>query len=389
MLCVCAIQHIQHKDGDRASWQKTTTKLTYVSVGRSCCMRQPTARSGEAEQKHKQRKMKRIGNLFERIASIDNLRAAERNARKGKRNTYGVRLFDRNAEANLVRLHDMLMDGTFRTSQYSIFKVYKPKERDIYRLPYYPDRIVHHAIMRVMEPIWTRTLTHNTYSCIKGRGIEACRKDVRRFLDSHASERMYCLKTDIRKFYPSIDHGVLKRVLRRKVKDRRLLALMDEIVDSAPGLPIGNYLSQYWANLYLSYMMHDINERQKVKAFEYADDIVFFSRDKRVLHGMKVFAEKYMSERLHIEMKGNWQVFPIATDRYSHDGRAVDYVGYQFYMRHTLLRKSIKKAMLRKAARLRRRKTAVTEKERRIALSPWTGWAEHCDSRKLMRVAKI
>ena len=129
--------------------------------------------------------MKRYDNLYERICSIENLRLAEKRARKGKEGTYGVKVFDRDAERNLWRLHDTLMARGYRTSEYSIFRVHEPKERVIYRLPFYPDRIMHHAIMNVMEGIWTSVFTHNTYSCIKGRGIEACRKRVRRVIDEY------------------------------------------------------------------------------------------------------------------------------------------------------------------------------------------------------------
>ena len=97
--------------------------------------------------------MKRIGNLFERIIALDNLRLADEKARKGKVHSYGVMVHDKNREANLLTLHESLKNGTFKTSKYHIFTIYEPKERLIYRLPYYPDRILHHAIMNLLEPI--------------------------------------------------------------------------------------------------------------------------------------------------------------------------------------------------------------------------------------------
>ena len=98
--------------------------------------------------------MKRNGNLYNRVISMDNLRLADEKARKGKFHTYGVQLHDRNKEANLLLLHEQLKNQTFKTSDYKVFKIYEPKERDIYQLPYYPDRIVHHAVMNILEPIW-------------------------------------------------------------------------------------------------------------------------------------------------------------------------------------------------------------------------------------------
>ena len=156
--------------------------------------------------------MKRIGNLFDKIANMDNLILADMKARRGKKDSYGIRLFDKDKEGNLSRLLKSLLDGTFKTSKYRTDTIYEPKERIIFKLPYYPDRILHHAIMNVMEPIWVSVFTADTTSCIKGRGITEAYKRTRRALSDR--ESVYCLKVDIRKFYPSIDHEVLKGIAR-------------------------------------------------------------------------------------------------------------------------------------------------------------------------------
>ena len=327
--------------------------------------------------------MRRIGNLYERIISVENLRLADEKARRGKTNTYGVRAHDRNREANIQALHEALRDRTYRTSPYEVFTIHEPKERIIYRLPYYPDRIVHHAIMNVLEPIWVRTFTHNTYSCIKGRGIEGCARHVGRTIRKYGGRPLYCLKMDIRKCYPSIDHDVLKRIVRRKIKDRDLLWLLDEIIDSAPGLPIGNYLSQYLANLGFAYFMHWVNETLKLDCEEYADDFVFYSDSKERLHRAFREIRGYMEKRLRLTVKDNWQIFPIAESRYDRHGRALDFVGYRFYRRQKLLRKSIKRNLCRKAARLMGK--GLSAKALRQALAPWLGWAGHSDSRHLLK----
>ncbi len=225
--------------------------------------------------------MKRIGNIFQDIIDLHNLKVADMLARRGKTGNEEIEAFDKDRDSLLLQLHQSLADGTFRTSPYSCFTVYEPKERLIFKLPYYPDRITQHAIMNILEPIWTRTLTHNTYSCITGRGIEGCAKRVDTLISRFDGRPLYCLKIDIRKFYPSIDHDVLKSILRKKIKDAKALALIDGIIDSATGLPIGNYLSQCLSNLYLAYFMHEINETLKVPAVEYADDIVFLQTTKR------------------------------------------------------------------------------------------------------------
>ena len=186
--------------------------------------------------------MKRITNLYQQICSIENLMLADAKARKGKAWQYGVQVHDRNREENLLALRDMLLSKTYSTSPYTIFKIYEPKEREVFRLPYFTDRITHHAIMNVLEPLFVSVFTADTYSCIKKRGIHAAANVVKNALKDQPGTQ-YCLKLDVKKFYPSIDHAVIKQLIRRKIKDIDLLWLLDEIIDSAPGLPIGNYLS--------------------------------------------------------------------------------------------------------------------------------------------------
>ena len=307
---------------------------------------------------------------------MDNLREADEKARRGKRKSYGVRMHDRNREENLVRLRESLLSGSFRTSSYNTFTIYEPKERLIYRLPYYPDRIVHHAVMNVLEPIWMSIFTADTYSCIKKRGIHAAAKKLKRALKNDPEGTRYCLKLDIRKFYPSIDHDVLKSVVRKKIKDARLLSLLDEIITSAPGVPIGNYLSQYFANLYLAYFDHWIKEEKHVKNYyRYADDIVVLSSDKEELHKLRIEIEDYISN-LHLELKPNWQVFPV-------EARGIDFLGYVFFHTHTLLRKSIKKNFCRSVRKMMKREIPNQDVHKKIC--GWVGWSTHCNSVNLLR----
>ena len=311
--------------------------------------------------------MKRISNLYEKVCSINNLRLADAKGQKGKAKQYGVILHNKNKEANLLQLHEMLLNKTYKTSAYTTFKVYEPKEREVYRLPYFPDRITHHAIMNVLEPVFVACFTSDTYSCIKKRGIHAAAMAVRKALKDEPGTT-YCLKLDITKFYPSINHDILKKLLRRKFKDANLLWLLDEIIDSAPGLPIGNYLSQYLANFYLTYFDHWIKEQKQVKYyFRYADDLVILAPNKTYLHSLLKDIESYLQTNLKLQVKGNWQVFPVAA-------RGIDFVGYKFYHTHTLLRKSIKKNFARMMKRNPNSKS----------IASYNGWLKHCDAINLM-----
>lgn len=311
--------------------------------------------------------MKRISNIYHNITSLKNLQEADDKAQKGKQHNYGVALHNKNREANLLILQDMLASKTYRTSKYDIFNIYEPKERIVYRLPYFPDRIAHHAIMNVLEPIFVSTFTADTYACVKERGIHALLYKLKEDLKDIDGTR-YCLKFDIKKFYPSIDHDVLKALLRKKFKDGDLLWLLDEIIDSAPGLPIGNYLSQYLSNFYLSYFDHWIKEHKRVEYYyRYADDIVVLDCDKSRLHALLVDIKAYLCD-LRLDVKENHQVFPV-------DARGIDFVGYVFYHTHIRIRKHIKQSFARKLAK---------SKDHR-SKSSYLGWLQHCNAKHLTK----
>lgn len=309
--------------------------------------------------------MKRKGNLYDRIISKSNLQRAVKKARAGKGFQYGVKLYERQPEININLLHESLVNLTYRTSVYTTKIIHDPKEREVFRLPFYPDRITHHAIMNVLEAIFVAAFTADTYSCIKKRGIHKASYQLRRALEDEA-QTIFCLKMDIRKFYPSIDHDILKMLLRRKIKDLRLLWLLDEIVDSCPGVPIGNYLSQYFANFYMCYFDHWIKENRRDKHyFRYADDLVILAPDKAQLHQRLAEIRQYMKQVLNLDVKNNYQIFPVAA-------RGIDFVGYVHYHGHTRLRKKIKKNF----ARIRKKPKSVVA---------YMGWASKCDSRHLIK----
>lgn len=311
--------------------------------------------------------MKRENNLYERIFSIENLMLADTIARRGKLNKPEIIEWDQNREPNIMELHEELMSKTYKTSEYIIFTIFERKERVIFKLPY-RDRVVHHAVMNILESIFVSTFTADTYSCIKKRGIHAAERALKEGLKDIAETR-YCLKLDIRKFYPSVDHAIMKQLLRKKIKDQDLLWLLDEIIDSADGLPIGNYLSQYFSNFYLTYFDHWLKEEKRVKYyFRYADDMVILSDNKPYLHNLLSEIRNYMQGNLKLEVKGNYQVFPVKN-------RGIDFVGYVFFHTHVLLRKSIKQSFAR----------CVARKGNPQSIASYKGWAKHCNSINLLK----
>lgn len=312
--------------------------------------------------------MKRFDNLYSKICNIDNLILAEKKARKGKKNRKDVKIFLKDKYNNLLKLREILINKEYKTSKYYIFKLFDPKERIIYKLPYYPDRIVHHAIMNILESIFISTFISQTYNCIKKRGIYRALKDLNKALKDR-DNTIYCLKLDIRKFYPNINHEILKSLLRKKFKDKDLLILLDEIIDSTSGIPIGNYLSQYFANFYLTYFDHWIKESLRIKYyFKYCDDIVILGNNKKELWLIFNNIREYLRSNLKLKVKYNYQIFPI-------NKRGIDFVGYISYHDYILLRSSIKRRFIR----------MIKHNKNKKSISSYNGWLNHCNSINLKR----
>lgn len=312
--------------------------------------------------------MKRFNNIYHKIYDINNLKLADKRARKGKLKKKDVQSHILNENDNLIDLHYLLLNKEYTTSKYKVYTIFDGKEREIYKLPYYPDRICHHAIMNILEPILVSLFTKDTYSSIKGRGIHKTLKNIKNSLKDKENTQ-YCLKIDIRKFYPNINHDILKNILRKKFKDKDLLWLLDNIIDSTSGVPIGNYLSQYFANIYLTYFDHWIKENKRIKYyFRYCDDIVIFSKDKESLHILLRDIIEYLKHNLKLELKQNYQIFPI-------NKRGLDFIGYKFYHTHILLRKSIKLRFI----------NMIKYNNNIKSRASYNGWLSWCNSINLQR----
>lgn len=244
--------------------------------------------------------------------------------------------------------------------------------------------------MNVVKDIWTKSFIHNTYSCIEGRGIHLCANNLKRDLRKYPNETTYCLKLDIRKFYPSIPHDGLKKCIRKKIKDKDFLMVLDEIIDSTDnvrdisskltnkigiGVPIGNYLSQYFANLYLSELDHLCKEELKCKFYyRYADDIVILSNDKDFLHKVLIYIKLYV-HTIGLKVKDNYQIYPV-------NSRGINFVGYVFYHTHTLIRKSIKYKIIRLVNSYLNRE--IDRKEFKVRMCAYYGWLKHANAKNLL-----
>ena len=319
----------------------------------------------------------RVNNLHSLVCSQQNILKADINARKNKSRRKSVKQHDLQKDEHILQIQKDLSKCQYKTSQYETFKIYEPKERIIFKLPYYPDRIVHHALMNILEPIWKKIFIKSTYSCIKGRGIHKLLKDLKKDLAKYPDKTVYCLKLDIRKFYPSLDHQILKDIIQKKIKDKYLLSTLYEIIDSASGVPIGNYLSQFFANLYLAYFDHWIKEELKCKFYyRYADDIVILHDNKDFLHNVLVSIKLYLSIVLKLQIKPNYQIFPI-------EDRGIDFVGYVFRHHYILVRKSIKNKIFKVLSNFNKNDNLYLDYLYN-RLTSYKGWLKYCNSKNLM-----
>ena len=327
--------------------------------------------------------MKRYGNLWPIVCSMENLKAAHKSARKGKTFYREVKMVDADPERYLKEIQDSLLNKSFHTSEYVVFERKEgQKQRLIYKLPYYPDRIVQWAVLRVIEPILIKNFTRDTYSAIPGRGTHLALTRLRKALKEDVKGTQYCLKLDMRKYYQSIPHNRLKITYARLFKDPSLLWIINEIIDSTPGevgIPIGNYISQYSGNLYLSPLDHWLKEDKKIKyCYRYMDDIVILHESKEYLHQLFREIELFTKDKLDLTIKDNWQVFPT-------DIRGIDFLGYRVFRNFVLLRKSTAKNFKRKMRSI----TKKLAQGGRINYSEWCsfnsykGHLIHCDSYRL------
>jgi retron-type reverse transcriptase len=326
--------------------------------------------------------MKRYGNIFEKIYSMENLREAHKNAREDKLFYKEVKIVDSDPDYYLKQIQEMLMNKTYQVSEYETSIINdKGKERELMKLPYFLDRIIQWAIMLQIEKVFMQVFCFHTCASIKKRGINQASRLVEKYMKDRLNTR-YCLKIDVSKFYPNINHKILKQLLRKKFKDKQLLALLDMIIDSYPGekgVPIGSYLSQFLANFYLSYFDHWLKEKMGVKyVVRYMDDIVIFHYSNSYLHWLLRKMDDYLKENLDLQIKPNWQVFPTAI-------RGVDFVGYRHFYRFKLLRKSTCKKFKKRLLQIRKKQDEgnLINYREWCSVNSYIGWLTWCDSWRL------
>jgi len=319
--------------------------------------------------------MKTIKHLFERVYSFDNLLLAAKKAQKGKRYLPDVAAFHVRLEENLLALQEEIRSQTYQPGPYHAFLIHDPKERLISAAPY-RDRVVHHALCNVIEPIFECGFIQDSYANRKGKGTHTAIERYQHF----ARQYRYVLKCDVRKFFPSIDHAILKQEIRRRVGCRATLWLCNLILDNSNeqeehvqyfpgddlftpntrrrGLPIGNLTSQFWANVYLDRFDHVVQEIIRAPGYNrYVDDFVLFSNDKKQLATWR----EAIRERL-----AALRLTPHPNKTHIHQTtEGVPFLGYRVFPYHRLMLKA-------KSNRYRRYLRSMLASRQKKQLQPQT-----------------
>lgn len=321
--------------------------------------------------------MKRHGNLWDEITSMENLRHAHQLAKRGKGHYRAVQEVEKGVEGHLRQIRKMLRNKTFSTGIYNIEdRIEGGKMRRIYKLPYYPDRIVHHALMAVVGPILMRSLIRDTFQSLPNRGTSDARRRVQKMM--REAPQRYALKIDIKKYYPSVKNSLLKHMLTLKIKCTHTLWLLYDIIDSILGLPIGSLVSQYLGNFFLYLFDWWVKQTLKVKYFfRYCDDMIFFSNSKKQLRVWRVAVQNKLAA-MQLTLKSDWQIVDVAE-------QGVDFVGHVFFTTRTRLRKSIA-CNLKSAARKASARSAVPVACARTLVA-YQGWVMRCNAKQLWRIA--
>jgi retron-type reverse transcriptase len=313
--------------------------------------------------------LKRHGNLWHLVIDPDNIEEAYRKAKQGKTWQQTVQRVEHRKQEIMDRIRASLVDRSFTTSEYRVKLVHEPKERTIYVLPFAPDRIVQHAVMNVVSPLWDKKFDRDSHACRPGRGQHPASQRVMQF----ARQYRYALQGDIRRFYPSIHHDTLIEIIHQKIKDPDVLWLLEDIIRSFPGgrnVPIGNLTSQWLGNLYMNefdrYVRTEIRPGGYVR---YNDDFLLFGDDKQALRSAQDACRTFLDERLKLTLSKD-RVYPVS--------QGVDFVGYRHFRDYVLIRKRTARRVKQRIRHLRYElATGQIEPERaRSVVASTIGWLQ-------------
>ncbi|MDR2741763.1 MAG: reverse transcriptase/maturase family protein [Treponema sp.] len=319
--------------------------------------------------------------LWERIIDFENLYHAFREASTGKRYRWESLKFKSNLEENLITLQNELIWDMYKPEPYRQFIIKEPKQRLI-SAPTFRDRVIHHALCQIIEPVFDNRMIYETFACRRGKGTHAAMYHTQKY--ARAAQRKwgeyYVLKCDIKSFFPSVNHNILIDIIRRYIRDRKAMNLIGVIIRSyespyqdGKGIPIGALTSQLGANVVLMPFDHWIKEKNHVEFYaRYMDDFIILHNDKRYLWELLCKIENYLRDNLKLNLNPKTGIFP--------GKNGIDFCGYRIWPTHIKPRKStLKRAKkrLRKMARMYRTNPEILEHAKASIMS-FLGYIRHC-----------
>jgi len=339
---------------------------------------------------------------FEEIINIENLLAAWKEFERGKKSRKDVQEFSLNLMDNIFSLHRDLLYHTYRHGSYQAFKINDPKPRDIHKASV-RDRLLHHAIYRIMYPFFEKTFIADSYSCQIGKGTHRAINRFRMFsykVSKNNTRTCWILKCDIRKFFANINHGILLGVLGKYIPDKNIIRLLENVVESfentygaalfldpresgddKKGLPLGNLTSQLFVNIYMNELDRFVKHKLEVKYYiRYSDDFVVFSENKEWLEDLISPIRIFLKEKLKLELHPGKIYLKTLTS-------GMDFLGMINFFDHRILRTKTKKRILRniKQKKFLLREDLITEKKFNQTLQSYLGILTHCRGRKIVR----
>lgn len=335
--------------------------------------------------------MKLYKHLFANITSKETLFTAWEEFRKGKQARKDVQEFERRLEQNLFALHRELKAGTYRHKPYSAFTICDPKQRRIHKASV-QDRILHHAVFSVLNPVFEPTFIAHSFSCQKGKGTHKAVNALDRMLRSVSRNRTrpcYVLKCDVHQFFASVNHNTLLSIIERRVKDEKTIALLREIIGSfvakdpdvfgKTGIPIGNLTSQLFANIYLNEFDQFVKHTLRIKHYiRYTDDFVIVADNRAELESHLTPIRFFLKNNLYL----NLHPHKVTIRKF---GQGIDFLGYVLLPHHRMLRTKTKRRMMRKLMeRIKHCKTGELPPEGvEQSLQSYLGVLSHANAYKL------
>ncbi len=320
--------------------------------------------------------MKRYGNLWDKVISYENILLAYNKAKKGKNQRRQVKVIEENREIYLKELQNQLIKKTYRTSEYKIKKIFVPKEREIFILPFYPDRIVQHALMNIVAPIWDNMFIHDSYACRQFKGQHRASKKLMGIVRN----KEYYFQGDIKKFYPSITHEILLKIVTKKIKDKDVLWLLKDIIYSMPSgknVPIGNYTSQWLGNLYLNELDMFIKHKLQIKHYlRYNDDFVILHNDKKLLFKYQESIRKFLKDTLNLILSKE-KIRPMKL--------GIDFIGYRHFKEKILIRKTTVKRVKKRIKQLTKNILIIKKESIISSVNSTLGWLKWANTYNLQK----